>query len=74
MEENKAIGPDSISIEFYQHTWGVIKDDIVELFNDFHNGNLDVSILNYGVITLLPKVADAEKIQQYTNMLTKLTV
>lgn len=32
---------------------------------DFHNGTLDVSRINYGVITLLPKVNDANKIQQF---------
>ena len=42
-----------------------MKHDILELFQDFYNGNLSVSRLNYGIITLLPKVADAEKIQQY---------
>jgi hypothetical protein len=35
------------------------------MFNDFHEGRLDVSRINYGVITLLPKVIDAENIQQY---------
>jgi hypothetical protein len=25
------------------------------MFNDFHDGKLDVSRINYGVITLLPK-------------------
>jgi hypothetical protein len=44
---------------------GVIKDDIMEMFRDFHEGELDISRINYGVITLLPKITDAEKIQQY---------
>ena len=38
-----------------------MKHDILELFQDFYNGNLSVSRLNYGIITLLPKVTDAEK-------------
>jgi hypothetical protein len=25
--------------------------DIIEMFNDFHDGRLDVSRLNYGIIT-----------------------
>jgi len=65
MEKNKAAGPDSIPIEFYQSCWEIVKNDIVQLFDDFYNGLLDVSRLNYGVITLLPKVVDAEKIQQF---------
>jgi len=65
MEKNKATGPDKIPIEFYQHCWEIIKEDILEMFGDFHSGKLDVSRLNYGIITLLPKVHEAEKIQQY---------
>lgn len=65
MEHNKAAGPDKIPIEFYQSCWDIIKIDIIELFNDFHRGNLDVSRLNYGIITLLPKVNEANKIQQF---------
>ena len=65
MERNKAAGPDKIPIEFYQHCWDIIKEDILELFRDFHEGRLDVSRLNYGIITLLPKTQDAKKIQQF---------
>jgi len=65
MEKNKAAGPDKIPIEFYQSCWDIIKSDIIELFDDFHKGNLPVNRLNYGVITLLPKVQDAAKIQQF---------
>ena len=53
MEKNKAAGPDKIPIEFYQHCWEIIKEDIIELFTDFHEGRLDVSRMNYGIITLL---------------------
>jgi hypothetical protein len=37
----------------------------MDLFNDFHNGCMYIQRLNYGIITLLPKVKDAYKIQQY---------
>lgn len=65
MEKHKAPGPDTIPIEFYQACWDVIKYDIVELFGEFHKGELAVSRLNYGVITLLPKGQDAARIQQF---------
>ena len=47
---------------------GTLKPDILELFADFHRGGLDVKRLNYGVITLLPKVHDATKIQQFRSI------
>lgn len=65
MEKNKTAGPDKIPIEFYQACWGIVKDDIIQLFDDFHAGRVDISRINYGIITLLPKVADAAKIQQF---------
>lgn len=65
IEKNKATGPDKIPIEFYQSCWGIIKDDIMNLFDDFYHGKVDISRLNYGIITLLPKVKEANRIQQY---------
>ena len=65
MEKNKAAGPDKIPIEFYQCCWNIVKSDIVQLFDDFYNMKVDVSRLNYGIIILLPKIKEANQIQQY---------
>jgi hypothetical protein len=64
-KKNKAAGPDSIPVEFYQACWLIIKKDIIQLFDDFHQGRVDISRINYGIITLLPKISDAARIQQY---------
>jgi hypothetical protein len=42
-----------------------VKDDIIQLFADFHNDQVNISKINYGIITLLPKVSDASRIQQF---------
>lgn len=42
-----------------------MKRDIVDLFNDFHKGKVEISRLNYDIITLLPRIKDASKIQQF---------
>jgi hypothetical protein len=65
MRVNRAPGPDNILIEFYQHYWEFVKGDIFNLFTTFHSGTLDIQRINYGIITLLPKVSDADKITQY---------
>jgi len=65
MEHNKAPGPDSFPAEFYQVFWNVIKDDLMALFSDFHREDLNLFSLNFGMVTLIPKVADATRIQQY---------
>jgi hypothetical protein len=59
MEHNKAPGPDGFPAEFYQHFWDVIKKDLLALFRQFQAGELPLSKLNFGVITLLPKKDNA---------------
>jgi hypothetical protein len=41
--------------KFYQKFWDVIKEDLMALFSQLHNGDLSLYKLNYGIITLLPK-------------------
>jgi hypothetical protein len=65
MEKNKAADPDGLPIEFFQSCWDIIKEDLVDLFSDFHKGLLDLKRINYGIITLLPKVKKVERIQQF---------
>ena len=78
MEKNKAAGPDKIPIEFYQACWDIIKGDIMELFEDFHNGKLDVYRLNYGVITfyqmcrMLPKFNNIDQSASSTTYISGL--
>lgn len=65
MDSNRAPGLDNIPIEFYQCCWETVRHDIMQLFAHFHSGTLDVQRLNYGVITLLPKISGADRIQQF---------
>ena len=65
MEHNKAPGPDGFPVEFYQFFWEVVKLDLMNLFYEFHARRVPIHSLNSRVITLLPKIADAARIQQY---------
>lgn len=76
MAHNKACGPGGFPIEFYQHFWPIICEDLLLLFKDFSNGKLDISRINYGIVTLLPRGQGANKIQMYrpiclSNVLSK---
>ena len=64
MEHNKAPGPDGFPAEFYQFL-GDCEARFNEPFYEFHVRRLPIHSLNFGVITLLPKVADAAWIQRY---------
>jgi hypothetical protein len=65
MEHNKSPGPNGFSAEFYQVFWEIINGDLMALFHEFHHGSLPLFSLNFGTIILLPKSAEALKIQQY---------
>jgi hypothetical protein len=65
LKHNKAAGPHGFPAEFYQTFWETIKDDLKEMLDKFHSGNLDIERLNHGVITLIPKVHDAIVIQKF---------
>jgi hypothetical protein len=65
MEHNKAPDPDGFPIEFYQVFWEIIKEDLLALFSDFYEEQLPLFSLNFGVITLIPKIHKAKQIQQY---------
>src|SRR3954471_21374144 len=65
MEHNKAPGPDGFPAEFYQQFWDAIKTDLIEFFQCWHVGQLELFRLNFGETVLLPKVLEAERIQQY---------
>jgi hypothetical protein len=65
MDSNRAPRPDEIPSKFYQHCCEVVKFDIMNLLGHFHASTLDVQCLNYGIITLLPKVTKANKNHQF---------
>jgi mannosylglycoprotein endo-beta-mannosidase len=65
MEKNKAAGPDGFPIEFYQSCWEIIKQYLMQIFDDFHQNRIDLAKINYGIITLIPKGDDANIIQKY---------
>jgi hypothetical protein len=65
MEHNKAPDPDGFPAEFYQTFWDTIRVDLKGMFSSLHVDQLELFRLNFGEIILLPKVNEAERIQQY---------
>jgi hypothetical protein len=65
MEHNKDTGLDGFPAEFYQTFWDIVKPDLLNLFAELHERQLDLFCINFGKIILLPKVNNAERIQQY---------
>jgi hypothetical protein len=65
MDVNSAPGPDGLPVSFYLVFWQNIKYLILEMFNEFHRGGLDLSRINYGMISLIPKLKEANNIKQF---------
>ena len=60
-----APGPDGFPFLFYQHFWDLIKGDIFALFHDWEKDELDLYRLNFSLLTLVTKEADASKIEKF---------
>jgi mannosylglycoprotein endo-beta-mannosidase len=63
MEKNKAPGPDGFPVELYQKIWGLLKEDLMQMFGRFQARNLPLFHLNYETIILLPKKENVIQIQ-----------
>jgi hypothetical protein len=60
-----APGPDGLSFMFYQCFWDIVKYDLINLFEDWFEGNLDIFRLNFAIITLIPKENDAREMKKF---------
>lgn len=52
-------------MRFFQVFWTSVKTNMMAMFQDFYVGILDLSRLNFGVITPIPKVLGASNIRQF---------
>jgi hypothetical protein len=57
--------PDGFSAEIYQKFWDLIKGDLLKMFRDLFSRDLPLFSLNFGVVTLISKIQEANVIQQY---------
>lgn len=65
MKKDAAPSPNGFGAIFFHKFWDLIKGRYLAMFGDFYKGDLDIRRLNYGAITLVPKVLDANTIKQY---------
>jgi hypothetical protein len=60
-----APGPNGFPVDFFKKNWVLLKDMVFQIHNGFALGTMDVSCLNFGILSLLPKVVGADSIKQY---------
>jgi hypothetical protein len=56
MKSNSAPCPNGFTGVFFKKLWGKISGVLLKMVRDFNNNNLDLKRLNFGVITLVPKL------------------
>ncbi|KAA0039966.1 LINE-1 retrotransposable element ORF2 protein [Cucumis melo var. makuwa] len=57
---NKSPGPDGFTMEFYKSTWSVLKEEIFNIFRDFHSNCIINKAVNMTNIALIAKKRMAE--------------
>jgi hypothetical protein len=62
---NKSPGPDGFNFNFFKKFWGLLKKEILLLFDDFHKSSrLPLCFSSY-FITLIPKVPNPHTISEF---------
>jgi hypothetical protein len=65
MHGNKVPGLDGFSLAFFQVCWGVLKEDIMAVFADFHSRGKFKKSINSTFISLIPKVSGSFELKDY---------
>jgi hypothetical protein len=60
-----APGPDGLPVLFYKKFWPLLKQGVMDILNGFALGRVDIARLNFGILSLLPKVPGADNIKQF---------
>lgn len=64
-ESNKALGPNGFSMGLFKKCFAVIKIDLLDALNNFHNLHFFERSLNASYIVLIPKKIGAKELKDY---------
>ncbi|RVX13534.1 Transposon TX1 uncharacterized 149 kDa protein [Vitis vinifera] len=65
MNGDKAPGPDGFTVAFWQDAWDFAKEEIMEMFKEFHEHSSFVKSLNNTFLVLIPKKSGAENLGDF---------
>ena len=58
-------GSDGFFLAFWQDSWHFVKDEIMEMFREFHANETSIRSLNATFLVLIPKKGDAEDLMDF---------
>ena len=62
---DRAPGPDGFNGMFLKKCWDIINQDFYTMVWDFFEGNCDIQSINISYITLIPKIANSETMNDF---------
>ena len=65
LDGDRSLGPDGFPIDFFQHFWDLLEDDLFVFFNEFHDNGVIVGELGASFIELIPKEDGVVSIEDY---------
>ena len=65
LNDDKALGPDGFTAAFWQFSWDIVKPDIMDLFEDFHERGRFGRSLNSTFLVLIPKKGGVEDLKDF---------
>lgn len=61
----KSPGEDGLNVEFYQHFWEVIKDDLTDVYNEILHCDSVPSEFTNGIMVMIPKIPKPKTVADY---------
>ena len=65
MNGDKAPGLDGFTVAFWQNSWDFTKEEILDMFKEFHEHNSFLKSLNSTFMVLIPKKSGAEDLGDF---------
>ena len=65
MNGDKAPGPDGFTVAFWQDCWDLVKEEVMEMFKDFHKQSSFLKSFNTTFLVLIPKKGGAEDLGDF---------
>ena len=62
---DRASGPDGFTGLFLKRCWSILKEDFMQLVNEFYEGKCNLECLNNSLITLVPKKLSPEVVGDF---------
>ena len=62
MQSNTTPGPNGFPAPFFKCFWSLVKKRALHILSDFILGRVDISRLNYEVLSLIPKMPGVDTI------------